>query len=62
LIRDKSHRNIEMEMLIQIITKSGGSDVDIRIDNLLKYKKKMIEVFPEYLDPKGITFEVKYTK
>jgi hypothetical protein len=62
LIIDKSHRNIEMEMLIQIITKSGGSDADIRIDNLLKYKKKMIEVFPEYLDPKGITFEVKYTK
>lgn len=62
LLIDKSHRNIEMEMLIQIITKSGESDADIRIDNLLKYKKKMIEVFPEYLDPKGITFEVNYTK
>ncbi len=62
LIIDKSHRNIEIEMLIQIITKSGGSDANIRIDNLLKYKKKMIEVFPEYLDPKGITFKVNYTK
>lgn len=62
LIIDKSHRNIEMEMLIRIGHKSGDKDSDLRIDNLLKYKKKMLEVFPTYFEPKGISFEVEYTK